>query len=209
MPRINLLPWRDTQRRDRRVRFYGALIAALVAAGGVAGVSYLMFGSMIDAQEQRNARLRVEIKVLDKEIEEINDLESQKQRFISRMEVIDKLQRARPEVVHLFDELVKAMPDGTYLTAVKQTDSKLRLEGMAQSSTRVSTLMRNIAASQWLRNPELEVVETKKDSAAGSNFVLDAEQVSVTDSDSDSAGGKGASKGKKGPIRTAANGGSP
>jgi type IV pilus assembly protein PilN len=209
MPRINLLPWRDTQRRDRRVRFYGALIAALVAAGGVAGVSYLMFGSMIDAQEQRNARLRVEIKVLDKEIEEINDLESQKQRFISRMEVIDKLQRARPEVVHLFDELVKAMPDGTYLTAVKQTDAKLRLEGMAQSSTRVSTLMRNIAASQWLRNPELEVVETKKDSAAGSNFVLDAEQVSVTDSDSDSSSGNGAAKGKRGPVRTAATGASP
>lgn len=209
MPRINLLPWRDTQRRDRRVRFYGALIAALVAAGGVAGVSYLLFGSMIDAQEQRNARLRAEIKVLDKEIEEINDLESQKQRFISRMEVIDKLQRARPEVVHLFDELVKAMPDGTYLTAVKQTGSKLRLEGMAQSSTRVSTLMRNIAASQWLRNPELEVVETKKDSAAGSNFVLDAEQVSVSDSDSDSSssGGKGAPR--KGAIRTAANGGRP
>jgi type IV pilus assembly protein PilN len=207
MPRINLLPWRDTQRRDRRVRFYGALIAALVAAGGVAGVSYLMFGSMIDAQEQRNARLRSEIKVLDKEIEEINDLESQKQRFISRMEVIDKLQRARPEVVHLFDELVKAMPDGTYLTAVKQTDAKLRLEGMAQSSTRVSTLMRNIAASQWLRNPELEVVETKKDSAAGSNFVLDAEQVSVSDSDGNSPGAKGAPR--RGAIRTAANGGSP
>ena len=107
-------------------------------------------------------RLRSEIKVLDKQIEEINDLETQKQRFISRMQIIEKLQRSRPEVVHLFDELVKAMPDGTYLTSVKQTGSKLKLEGVAQSSTRVSTLMRNIAASQWLRNPELEVVETAK-----------------------------------------------
>ena len=121
---------------------------------------------MIDAQEQRNERLRGEIKVLDKQIEEINDLEAQKQRFISRMQIIEKLQRSRPEVVHLFDELVKVMPDGTYLTSVKQTGNKLKLEGVAQSSTRVSTLMRNIAASQWLRNPELEVVETKKDNAA-------------------------------------------
>ena len=133
---------------------------------------------MIDAQDQRNERLRAQIKVLDKQIEEINDLEAQKQKFISRMQIIEKLQRSRPEVVHLFDELVKVMPDGTYLTSVKQTGNKLKLEGVAQSSTRVSTLMRNIAASQWLRNPELEVVQTKND-AAGSSFVLDAEQVSV------------------------------
>ncbi len=144
----------------------------------VAFAAYLLFGSMIDAQEQRNERLRAQIKVLDKQIEEINDLEAQKQSFISRMQIIEKLQRSRPEVVHLFDELVKVMPDGTYLTSVKQTGTKLKLEGVAQSSTRVSTLMRNIAASQWLRNPELEVVETKKDNTAGSSFVLDAEQVS-------------------------------
>ena len=77
------------------------------------------------------------------------------------MQIIEKLQRSRPEVVHLFDELVKAMPDGTYLTSIKQTGTKLKFEGIAQSSTRVSTLMRNISASQWLRNPELEVVETE------------------------------------------------
>ena len=113
------------------------------------------------------------------------------------MQIIEKLQRSRPEVVHLFDELVKAMPDGTYLTSIKQTGTKLKLEGVAQSSTRVSTLMRNIAASQWLRNPELEVVETAKDNTGGSRFVLDAEQVSVaTDADDGSAA--------KRPVRTAA-----
>jgi type IV pilus assembly protein PilN len=147
---------------------------------------------MIDAQERRNDRLRSEIKVLDKQIEEINDLESQKQKFISRMQIIDKLQRSRPEVVHLFDELVKTVPDGVYLTSIKQTDRRLRLEGLAQSSTRVSTFMRNIAASQWLRDPELEVVENAKDNALGSSFVLYANQVSlVPDEDSDTTTVKG------------------
>ena len=137
---------------------------------------------MIDSQEHRNERLRAQIKVLDKQIEEINDLEAQKQKFISRMQIIEKLQRSRPEVVHLFDELVKQMPDGTYLTTIKQTGPKLKLEGVAQSSTRVSALMRNISASQWLRNPELEVVQTKTDTV-GSSFVLDAEQVGLPASD--------------------------
>ena len=158
MPRINLLPWRDQQRRERKLAFFVALGGAAALAAVAAFVAYLLLGSMIDAQEQRNERLRAQIKVLDKQIEEINDLEAQKQKFISRMQIIEKLQSSRPEVVHLFDELVKVMPDGTYLTSVKQTGNKLKLEGVAQSSTRVSTLMRNIAASQWLRNPELEVV---------------------------------------------------
>jgi type IV pilus assembly protein PilN len=182
MPRINLLPWRDQQRRERKLAFFIALGGAAVVAGIAAFIAYLLLGSMIDAQEHRNDRLRAQIKVLDKQIEEINDLEAQKQKFISRMQIIEKLQRSRPEVVHLFDELVKQMPDGTYLTSVKQTGPKLKLEGVAQSSTRVSALMRGISASQWLRNPELEVVQTKSDTA-GSSFTLDAEQITLPDSD--------------------------
>jgi len=197
MPRINLLPWREQQRRERKLAFFVALGVAAGAAALVAFAAYLLLGSMIDAQDRRNDRLRAEIKVLDKQIEEINDLDAQKQRFIARMQIIEKLQRSRPEVVHLFDELVKTMPDGTYLTSIKESGNKLKLEGVAQSSTRVSTLMRNIAASQWLRNPELEVVETAKDSATGgSRFVLDAEQVSVATDDDTGA--------KRAPMRTAA-----
>lgn len=183
MPRINLLPWREQQRRERKLAFFVALGVAAGAAAVVAFAAYLMLGAMIDAQDQRNERLKGEIKVLDKQIEEINDLEAQKQRFIARMQIIEKLQRSRPEVVHLFDELVKAMPDGTYLTSIKESGTKLKFEGIAQSSTRVSTLMRNISASQWLRNPELEVVETAKDNTGGSHFVLDATQVSVATDD--------------------------
>jgi type IV pilus assembly protein PilN len=182
MPRINLLPWRAQQRRERQVAFLISLGASVGVAALVAFIAYLMLGAMIEAQDQRNLRLKSEIRVLDKQIEEINDLEQQKQKFISRMQIIEKLQRSRPEVVHLFDELVKVMPDGTYLTSVKETGDKLKLEGVAQSSTRVSSLMRNIADSQWMRNPELEVVQTKSD-AVGSSFVLDAQQVSVANED--------------------------
>ena len=195
MPRINLLPWRDQQRRDRKLAFFVALGGAAALAAVAAFIAYLLLGSMIDAQEHRNDRLRAQIKVLDKQIEEINDLEAQKQKFISRMQIIEKLQRSRPEVVHLFDELVKEMPDGTYLTSVKQTGNNLKLDGVAQSSTRVSALMRSISASQWLKNPELEVVQTKSD-IAGSSFVLDAQQVSLSDTDE--------TEGAKRPLRAVA-----
>lgn len=186
MPRINLLPWRDLERRDRRLKFFVALGVAGVGAAVMALAAHIVFGTLIDAQERRNEHLRTEIKTVDKQIEQINDLEAQKQRFISRMQVIEKLQRSRPEVVHVFDELVKAVPDGTYLTSIKQSGDKLKLEGVAQSSTRVSTMMRNIANSQWLRDPNLEVVETKKD-APGSSFVLDAKQISLATDDQDNA----------------------
>ena len=199
MPRINLLPWRDQQRRERQLAFFVALGGAVAVAAVVAFVAYLMLGAMIDAQDERNLRLKSEIKILDKQIEEINDLEAQKQKFISRMQIIEKLQRSRPEVVHLFDELVKVMPDGTYLTSVKESNNKLKFEGVAQSSTRVSSLMRNIADSQWMRNPELEVVQTKND-AVGSSFILDAEQVSVNNGDD-------TSQAPKRPLRV--NSGSP
>jgi type IV pilus assembly protein PilN len=193
MPRINLLPWRDQQRKERRLHFIAALLFAALGAVVFVFGAYVFYGSLIDAQEGRNQRLQGEIKVLDKQIEEINDLEAQKQKFIARMQIIEKLQRSRPEVVHLFDELVKVMPDGTYLTSVKETGNKLKLEGVAQSSTRVSSLMRSISDSQWMRNPELEVVQTKADSI-GSSFVLDAEQISVVNEDD--AGTK-----PKGPVR--------
>ncbi len=185
MPRINLLPWREEQRRERKLHFLVALGAATVVAAVVAFAAYLMMDSMVNAQQHRNDQLRAQIKELDKQIEEINALESAKQKFIARMEIIEKLQRSRPEIVHLFDEIVRTLPDGTYLTGIKQSDHKLTFEGVAQSSTRVSSFMRNIDASEWLKNPELEVVETKKGEGTGSSFKLFAEQVSHVSGDDD------------------------
>ncbi|MCC7463204.1 MAG: PilN domain-containing protein [Gammaproteobacteria bacterium] len=203
MPRINLLPWRDQQRRERKLALYVWLLFALIGAALVTGAGYLWMGSLIEAQNTRNERLQAEIRILDRQNEEINDLESQKQRFISRMQVIDKLQRSRSEIVHVFDELAKIVPDGTYLTAVTQTNRKFKLEGVAQSSTRVSTFMRSIAASQWLRNPELEVVEARKGNTLGNSFVLYAEQIPLPGDDLETPAAGAAKK----PKRTASAGG--
>jgi type IV pilus assembly protein PilN len=179
MPRINLLPWREEQRRERKLAFLVALGGGTIAAVLVASALYLLMGSMVDAQNRRNEMLRGEIKLLDKQIEEINDLENAKQKFIARMEIIEKLQRSRPQIVHVFDEIVRTLPDGVYLTGVKQTDKKLKFEGVAQSSTRVSAFMRNIDSSEWLKNPELEVVESGK-AAGGSSFTLYADEVTAS-----------------------------
>ena len=187
MPRINLLPWRDQQRKERKLAFFVSLGGAAFGALVAAFAGYLLFKSMIGSQQQRNERLRTEIKIVDRQIEEINDLETQKQRFIARMQVIEKLQRSRSEVVHLFDEIAKTMPDGTYLTSFKQEGKKLKFEGVAQSSTRVSTFMRNISASQWMKDPEHEVVESKTGNTVGNSFVLDASAIS-TSGDEEEAG---------------------
>ena len=186
MPRINLLPWREQQRKERKLAFFVSLGGAAIGALLVAFAGYLLVNSMISGQERRNERLHTEIRSVDRQIEQINDLETQKQRFISRMQVIEKLQRSRSEVVHLFDEVAKTMPDGTYLTSFKQDGKRLKFEGVAQSSTRVSTFMRNISASQWMKDPELEVVESKPGNTIGNSFVLDASQV-ITSGDEEQA----------------------
>jgi type IV pilus assembly protein PilN len=201
MPRINLLPHRERKRKERKLAFMVALVAAAGAGIVTSFAAYLMYGSMIEGQEHRNAQLRTEIKTLDKQIEEINDLESQKQKYIARMEIIEKLQRSRPEIVHVFDEIVRTLPEGVYLTAVKQTGKSLKFEGVAQSSTRVSSFMRNLDGSQWLRNPELQVVQTSKGTGPGSTFVLTAQEVPIPGADENKPGAI------KGKIRKASIGG--
>ncbi len=179
MPRINLLPWRAEQRKKRQREFSFAAIGAVAVGGLVTLLLSLIVSGRIDQQNEKNQLLKDEIAKLDRQITEILGLENQKQRLIARMEIIQKLQRSRPEVVHLFDQMVRTLPDGVYLTSVKQVEKRLELKGMAQSSTRVSAFMRNIDDSEWLKNPELEVVETKKDAALGSEFTLFANQVGV------------------------------
>jgi len=183
MPRINLLPWREAQRKERKLKFMVALGAAAACAIVVTGAVYLLYGAMIDAQVARNEMLKQQIMVLDRDIEEINSLEQTKKQFIARMEIIEKLQGSRPEIVHLFDQIVKTLPDGVYLTGVTQTGDHLKFTGVAQSSTRVSAFMRNIDSSQWMKNPTLEVIQSTP-GAFGSSFTLDAEETSV-DADTD------------------------
>jgi type IV pilus assembly protein PilN len=176
MPSINLLPWRQELRQRRRKEFLIGVAAAVVLAGLVTLVANFIVSSMIDAQNRRNELLKAEITELDKAIEQILALEDQKARMISRMEVIDRLQASRPEVVKLFDQIVSTLPEGVYLTSVKQAGKKIEFDGVAQSSTRVSAFMRNIDASESLGSPELKVIQTGANAAPGAQFTMFASQ---------------------------------
>ena len=180
MPRINLLPWREQERKVRRREFMVAVGGAIFAAVIFVLGGKLLYSSWTDAQKEKNNLLTKEIVKLDAQIADIQDLENRKQRLVARMEIIERLQRKRPEIVHLFDEIVKTVPDGIYLTTIKQTGNRLEIHGVAQSSTRVSTFMRNIDSSVWMDNPVLQVVESAKDSpTGGSNFTLTSDVVGV------------------------------
>src|SRR5690606_21289306 len=172
MPRINLLPWREQERIERKKAFGVGMFAALVAALAVAAVGWFLISQMMDAQRSRNNLLRTEIKELDKQIEEINSLEQQKQQHIARMQIIETLQRSRTEIVHVFDDVPRIIPDGVYLTGLQQTNRRFKLTGVTESRSRVSSFMRAIEDSEWLSYDGLEDVK-------GTNFILTAEQRAV------------------------------
>jgi type IV pilus assembly protein PilN len=177
MPKINLLPWRDAQRKQRRQEFMYSIGAAVATAALATLLGRWQMSSAIADQQDRNDYLEGEISELDKHITEILGLENQKTRLIARMEIIETLQRSRPEIVHVFDELVNTLPDGVNLSFVKQNGERIELRGATQSSTRVSALMRNIDQSQWLADPALQVVETKgKTLGLGASFTMFASQ---------------------------------
>ncbi len=176
MPRINLIPWREAERKRKRQEFGAAFALALVVAAVIAFGVRLQMQSAIDDQRARNQYLKDEIASLDKQITEILDLEQKKQRLIARMQVIEQLERSRPEIVHVFDQLVKTIPDGIHLTSVKQTNRRIQIRGLAQSSTRVASYMRNIDASEWLADPALDILQTKGSGDAGAEFTLNANQ---------------------------------
>jgi type IV pilus assembly protein PilN len=174
MPSINLLPWRAELRKRRQKEFLIGLGGAAGLAVLIALVAHFTVSTMIDAQQAKNELIKSEIALLDKQIEEIIALEEQKARMVARMQVIEKLQKSRPEVVKLFDDMVRTLPEGVYLTGVKQSDRRLEFNGVAQSSTRVSAFMRNIDASEVLARPDLKVIETGAP-GSGSKFTLFAQ----------------------------------
>ena len=196
MPRINLLPWREAQRKRQRQEFFLGIAAALGSAALLTLVGRWQMSAAIANQNERNSVIEAEIAVLDKQIAEINGLENQKRRLIARMEIIETLQRSRPEIVHVFDEIVRVLPEGVFLTTLRQTGPKIEMRGVAQSSTRVSAFMRNSDNSQWLADPQLRIVETKgSDATRGAEFTLYANQRSKVPVEGDDAtSGKVAAK---------------
>jgi len=177
MAHINLLPWRENLRKKRQRDFGTVTIAALLAACAACGGVHFVISDMIGFQGQRNAYLQNEIKIVDEKIKEIKELEKIKAQLIARMNVIQSLQRSRPEIVHLFDELVKTVPEGAHLTSLKQAGNKVVLNGKSQSDARVSSYMRNVEQSAWLKQPTLEIISTKSEDGVSLNeFILRVEQ---------------------------------
>jgi type IV pilus assembly protein PilN len=165
MARINLLPWRAERRKARQKEFVGML--GLAALGGVLAsfliVSY--YSGRIGNQNGRNEYLRGEISKVDAQIKEIEELDKKKGKLLARKEVIEQLQANRSQMVHLFDSLVRTIPDGVTLTSIKQEGEVLTLGGRSQSNARVSTYMRNLEGSGWMTNPDLNIIEAKAGNA--------------------------------------------
>ncbi len=156
-----------------------SMAASFVAAIIVLAGTFFSYVQMIDYQQSRNDRLESEIVELERSIAEIDGLERQRERLLARMEIIEQLQRSRPEIVHLFDEIARQLPEGVYLTGMKQNGDAVELMGIAQSSTRVSALMRQVDASEWLTDPGVIKVETTElGPARRAEFVVNLKQVS-------------------------------
>jgi type IV pilus assembly protein PilN len=176
MAKINLLPWRDELRRKRKRDFFSAMgAAALVTGAAFLGV-HAYIDSLQSYQEQRNKMLEGEIATLDKKIIEIRAIEEKKSKLLSKIDLIHKLQESRPEIVHLFDEIPKATPDGVFLSKFTQVGRELIFEGKSQSNARVSAFMRAIDVSPWLEVPRLDVIQVANAENAEqlSDFVLHA-----------------------------------
>lgn len=188
--RINLLPWRAERRQQKQKEFYVMLAGALVLGVGIVYGVDQHYRGQIDYQERRNELLREEISKLDDRLEEIDELKDTKQRLINRMEVIQDLQKGRPQIVHLFEQFVATLPEGLYLKSIDEDGDSLTIQGIAESNARVSDYMENLSESEWLQNPDLEVVEvTDSEGSRISQFTLAVEQTSPREDDEGNGGG--------------------
>jgi type IV pilus assembly protein PilN len=155
MIRINLLPHREQKRQARQRQFVSLSIGLSILGLALIALGWVILGAQIEIQDSRNALLKTEIAKLDEQIKEIDKLREQTQALLARKQIVETLQSNRTEAVHVLDQMVRQLPDGIYLRSLKQVGSKITLIGYAQSSARVSTLMRNIESSPWLQSPEL------------------------------------------------------
>ncbi len=188
MARINLLPWREERRRQLTQEFIRQAALAAVLAGAAGAYAWYHATGLLEAQEARNAYLEDQIAVLSEEIREIEEIEAKREELISRMEIVQDLQRRRPQAVHLFDQIAEHLPDGVHLAALWQSDDDLTVQGWAESNARVSAYMRNLDSSDWLTEPRIEVIETDDDDRV-SSFTLHLAQTMPGDEEDNGDGG--------------------
>ena len=181
MAKINLLPWREELRKERQQEFFVLLGIAAVVGLAVWGLVHFYHVQLIEYQQSRNTYLTQQIEILDKKIEEIKRLEREKERLLARMRAIELLQGNRPLIVRFFDELVNNLPEGVSVISLQQKGTNITINGVAQSNARVSSFMRNLESSEWLKNPQLDIIQAR--TAEGtriSNFKLRFSQVIPT-----------------------------
>lgn len=178
MAKINLLPWREELRKQKKQEFLNAIALGILVAILILGVIHTYFEGLTSYQEQRNKLLQDEIALLDKKIVDIKSIEEKKSKLLAKIDLLQKLQESRPEVVHLFDEIPRITPDGVFLTKFTEIGTILTFEGKSQSNARVSAMMRNIEASQWLNSPSLTIIKfpDKANFELLSDFTLQAKQ---------------------------------
>lgn len=159
MARINLLPWREQLREERKQRFLVAMGGTLVVAAGLVFLAGQYLDGAIEQQNARNDFIKKEIAVLDARIKEISELKERRAQLLERMKIIQDLQGNRPISGRIFDQMVRTLPDGVFFTELKRTDKSIAIIGSAESNNRVSSLMRNLDASEWLTAPNLTEVK--------------------------------------------------
>lgn len=156
MAHINLLPWRERLREERKREFFSIMIGVVIIAAGLVLLVDRYFTGAINTQTARNDFLRREIVVLDERVSEINQLRQQKEDIRARMNVITDLQGTRPVIVRIFDELVKTLPEGVYYRSIERTGDIIEIEGVAESYSRITELLRRLDDSQWFMNTDLD-----------------------------------------------------
>jgi type IV pilus assembly protein PilN len=186
--RINLLDWRAERRRRRQQRFLAILGVAAAASLALVAIGYLSVSAAVTHQQARNQYLSQQIAELDKQIKEIQELEKVKQNLLARMRVIEQLQQSRSATVHFFDEIINTLPDGVYLTSVKQAAQNVTIDGIAESNGRISSYLKNLDASPWFKDPKLVVIKTSdKSKQRSSEFTLQV--TNLTKAAADTGGG--------------------
>ena len=158
MTRINLLPWREEYREEKKKEFIVQFAMVCMFAAVVAFAWFQLVANAVDNQKQRNAVLQSEITLLDQQVKEIQELKKRRAELIERMKVIQDLQGTRPIIVRYFDELVRAVPDGIYITSLERKGDAITIEGVTELNNRVSSFMRQLNDSEWFADPNLRAV---------------------------------------------------
>ena len=189
MIKINLLPWREELKKEKQREFNNLFALCMMLTACLFAAFHFHISGLQDYQARRNQFLQNEIDQLDKQIVDIKNIEEQKTRLINKISVIHNLQRSRPEIVHLFDEIPRATPDGLFMTKLTRTGRDLIFEGKSQSNALVSAFMSSIQNSPWLQTPSLDVIQSDKPVSTDKNssaeklndFVLRTRQADMPD----------------------------